>query len=794
MNKTVISQFINYYTTFKETTEYKERVEQFAVVDLHNQIITETLKNKPLTNEHLTGLIQMFKYGCSDETFDKYLKQNVTDKTRHNQLHDLAYKINDYGYTGAGLTAVRGLTNAQLEEVRSFLLKAFDVKTVDEAVTLCQNFDAKDIPLVTSGIYSPWLYYINPKLFPILNNSHKKFREWLELPSEYPACIKPFNELKDLVNESELGVIDRFAYDFPDSISGQRTLNLNGKKLFKVSHGVFKKTTEYRKSGIASVLEENNWICLHGSTGKNQGDSFENSANIGDYVYVCYGGDELYCVAKLVSVAKPLDSATDQLIDGVGGWVYREIEPLFFPVDSSTRDLKDDTRFYMPSGNSTFYEIPKSGITIVNSKIFIPKFNLKIIDDDSTVSSNSDINNSTKKNMALNTILYGPPGTGKTFNSISIAVELALKKKFNTHPEYKVEFDKLRKTGQIEFVTFHQNYSYEDFVLGLKPNLNVGQTGLTFSLVPGVFMRICNAAKENYIQSKLGGDVKRPFKEVFEEFRNPLLLGQVKEIELKTEAGTTPFWLTAANEYNFSFRKNSGGEGHTLSYDTLKDLYNETRTYESGLSIYYQGILNVLYEKGKIQGGKKIEEKNYVLVIDEINRANMSKVFGELITLLEDDKRIGEENELSITIPNTDIKLTLPPNLYILGTMNTADKSIALVDIALRRRFEFKGYYPTTDLLSKLKTEKLITEKAEKILSHLNKKVYSEKNNNADFLIGHAYFINKKDSDLPIVLRNKIVPLLMEYFSGRSERVIELFKGSDFSVSYDSNNFDWVIN
>lgn len=173
--------------------------------------------------------------------------------------------------------------------------------------------------------------------------------------------------------------------------------------------------------------------------------------------------------------------------------------------------------------------------------------------------------------------------------------------------------------------------------------------------------------------------------------------------------------------------------------------------------------------------------KNFVLIIDEINRANISKVFGELITLLEDDKRLGGSNELKITLPNGEKEFGVPPNLYIIGTMNTADKSIALIDIALRRRFEFVGYYPDYESLE---------PEAATLLQKINEEIYKLKNS-ADYLIGHAYFM--KDKAIETTLRNKVVPLLMEYFSGKTRIVSDIFNDTDWSVSYNTTTFNWEI-
>ena len=151
--------------------------------------------------------------------------------------------------------------------------------------------------------------------------------------------------------------------------------------------------------------------------------------------------------------------------------------------------------------------------------------------------------------------------------------------------------------------------------------------------------------------------------------------------------------------------------------------------------------------------------------------------------MLEDDKRLGEPNELRITLPNGEKEFGIPPNLYLIGTMNTADKSISLIDIALRRRFEFIGYYPDYE------NEKLMPE-AKSILQKINEEIYKLKKS-ADYLIGHAYFM--KDETIEATLRNKVIPLLMEYFSGKTSIVSDIFNETDLKVEYDTTKYNWTI-
>lgn len=399
------------------------------------------------------------------------------------------------------------------------------------------------------------------------------------------------------------------------------------------------------------------------------------------------------------------------------------------------------------------------------------------------LSSNKQINTNgqiKEFHMSKNIILYGPPGTGKTYKSIDKAVKIAAPLRYipDNHKANKIIFDELRKEGQIEFVTFHQNYAYEDFMVGLKPDVDIDQ--LRFKSHKGMFYEISKKAKENYVASKQGSSLSRSFEDVFNEMVKPVI---EQDTPVKIEMASGIFYeITDVTDYSIHFKKPKGDSRHSLSIQTLKELIEGTKFVTSGLAAYYNPLAEDIKELMKPVEGTKAEQlKNYVLIIDEINRANISKVFGELITLLEDDKRLGEENELKITLPNGEKDFGVPPNIYIIGTMNTADKSIALIDIALRRRFEFIGYYPMYEGYE---------EDAITLLQQINKAIF-EKKKSADYLIGHAYFM--KNQTIQMVLQNKVVPLLMEYFSGKTEIISSIFEGTDWAVTYDTNTYSWDI-
>lgn len=390
----------------------------------------------------------------------------------------------------------------------------------------------------------------------------------------------------------------------------------------------------------------------------------------------------------------------------------------------------------------------------------------------------------TSNMQSKNIILYGPPGTGKTYNSIDRAVENVLGKSLGNHSQNKAEFDRLRKEGQIEFVTFHQNYAYEDFMVGIAPDITAGN--LRFDKKEGIFKQLADRAKQNWLSATDKKEKSIDFDYVFNSFFSKLIEEEVKEVEIPMRSKGYKFKVTAIDveDGRIKFTKQSGGTGHDLLVKNTKGIYEGTLEYgEQGLGVYYNPLIEKLKEYAATLQPEtdEVNLKNYVLVIDEINRANISKVFGELITLLEDDKRLGEENELKITLPNGEKDFGVPPNLSIIGTMNTADKSIALIDIALRRRFEFIGYYPQYEGYDK---------EAITLLQKINSSIF-EKKKSADYLIGHAYFM--KQQPIETVLENKVVPLLMEYFSGKTDIVSSIFEGSGWNVTYDKTTYSWII-
>ncbi|RLD42317.1 MAG: hypothetical protein DRI86_11885 [Bacteroidetes bacterium] len=357
-----------------------------------------------------------------------------------------------------------------------------------------------------------------------------------------------------------------------------------------------------------------------------------------------------------------------------------------------------------------------------------------------------------------NIILYGPPGTGKTYNTVELAYEIINGVKADNH-KIAQDYFKKERGNRIEFITFHQNMAYEDFIQGIKPDIE--SDNIKFVKRDGLFKVICDRASQS-----------NNFDEIYQQFIEDVMM---KPITLKTKTRNKKFDITRINS-----NKSCILQAHTdkaTEIGVLKDhIWNKINgqgyyDWES----YTVPIVEYLEKNYKLQKKSNLKKK-YVLIIDEINRANISRVFGELITLLEKDKRLGQENEISVTLPSGD-RLVVPPNLYIIGTMNTADKSIALLDIALRRRFDFMKMYPKSDLV--------LTE-YKNAFEKINSKIRELKG--ADFQIGHSYFMGNA-FDFNYTMESKIIPLLYEYFMNDEDAIKEVLSSADFKF-IDSMNSD----
>lgn len=395
-------------------------------------------------------------------------------------------------------------------------------------------------------------------------------------------------------------------------------------------------------------------------------------------------------------------------------------------------------------------------------------------------SDRRDTSSVNKLNHPLNQILFGPAGTGKTYNTINYALSI-LDGRDPEKQQTQDDRDKFKKymdEGRISFVTFHQSYGYEDFVEGIRVEKN-DQNQLTYDVKSGVFQEICDRATgkeavEQYIDVTL------------DEFTAEI---HDKNLKLSTKTGA-----------EFTVLSKSGKD-ITVRTSTTKELYiskgvikayilepseniRQNQAYAWSIAKHLQNSRNIL--KPVVDS----KTQPYVLIIDEINRGNISKIFGELITLIEDSKRAGNKEELTLTLPSSNKPFSVPKNLYIIGTMNSSDRSLTSVDIALRRRFEFIEMMPKPDVLSGIDIEGVSVQD---ILETMNKRIKVLLDR--DHCIGHAYFtplIEEPSLELLMTLFEKrIIPLLQEYFFDDWTKINLVLgeNGMVYTINLDSSLF-----
>ena len=401
---------------------------------------------------------------------------------------------------------------------------------------------------------------------------------------------------------------------------------------------------------------------------------------------------------------------------------------------------------------------------------------------------NSEIQQYTKLlEFKKNIILQGAPGTGKTYNTAALALSICGESVPESHDEVMQRYDELQKEGRIGFCTFHQSMDYEDFVEGIKP-VTEG-TSIKYEVKDGIFKKIADRARLNFEDSqKTPEQVKSDTRtrEVFEGFceeiqsqlnendfvdlyskskmkiRNITFRsdGSPLSIQLsKTDGGPTQSltWEIILRDYN-NFK-----EGKIKSYEDVKPRYESKSVYHGNAMYYFELYKKMKDFEDKYAGNTNssvVNLQNYVLIIDEINRGNVSRIFGELITLLEKDKRLGGEHPIKVTLPYSKESFGVPENLYIIGTMNTTDRSVGNIDYAVRRRFAFATLQSKRDLVVANSTEKAA------VLFDAVKSFIEKNKTEMDFedlMVGHSYFFAKDDDELALRWQYEILPLLNEY-------------------------------
>ena len=412
----------------------------------------------------------------------------------------------------------------------------------------------------------------------------------------------------------------------------------------------------------------------------------------------------------------------------------------------------------------------------------------------------------------LNTILYGPPGTGKTYNTVIYAVAICENKNIEDVQSEEYEkvlyrYNELKKEGRIAFTTFHQSFGYEEFIEGISPiifedNSDDCSGNIEYKIKSGIFKSFCEETEKITIKNdkfSINKDATIWKVTVGSKVQNDCFVNNYIRIGFGINDKGTKEFVNQINEGDIIIttdgnRKNIRGIAiatsdeaykleNTESDSTTRDVMWLVRDINDDVTILngnkwlqrktvsrlpnmnIKDLMEFAIKKNVELKETHIEKNNgsYVFIIDEINRGNISKIFGELITLIEDTKRKGMTEEMSTILPYSGSLFSVPSNVYILGTMNTADRSIALMDTALRRRFQFVEMMPDTDILKNVTVEGV---EIAPILKKINERItflYDR-----EHTIGHAFFIKLIGSPnintLGSIFEKSIIPLLQEYF------------------------------
>jgi 5-methylcytosine-specific restriction protein B len=420
------------------------------------------------------------------------------------------------------------------------------------------------------------------------------------------------------------------------------------------------------------------------------------------------------------------------------------------------------------------------------------------------------------KSETKNHIFFGPPGTGKTYKTTERALDwCGYDPSGLSQGEMRTDFENLLERGRVGFVTFHQSYGYEEFVEGIRPvihrksGITNTDSAMSYQYVDGAFKKIARRAESSWRFARLWQELAAEV--AMDEPVRPTRGSGSHHYQIQLMNPPDRFRLRQVDEHG----QERDGKPYTVSFETMEVIWQHRMELEENPSttqiehvvreanvgstwkvsaywVVYQDLIRLSEKDVPLSKSPSIVPQ-YVLIIDEINRGNISKIFGELITLLETAKRLGGDDELVVELPYSGDRFGVPPNLHVLGTMNTADRSIALMDVALRRRFMFDEMMPRQDLVIEVVKKKLRpnSDKSKTARNQLKELTISPEqwaglvagimesiNARVRFLydrdhqLGHSYFMKAiSPTTLRAVLVDEVIPLLQEYFYGSWDRV-----------------------
>ena len=464
-----------------------------------------------------------------------------------------------------------------------------------------------------------------------------------------------------------------------------------------------------------------------------------------DWVLICQGHDAV-ALAKIGSAPVPSTARAD-LREG--------FERLQITYDE-TNSVADAAEFYELTDSERFQYQLQQGICRINNpeirrtieRILTARERTKMITQATKLLKS-------KKNV----ILQGAPGTGKTYATATLALSVlgVTDVDFNDHAAVMRKYEELHGQKRIFFTTFHQSMDYEDFVEGIKPQVEDGQVG--YSVEDGIFREVC---KNALVDSDIIHCIDRYLQSI-KGFANK------KVIPTVTGRSNLYVWWKEGNT-TISVRSTVSEAGEDEEYTPSPINIEKVKLQalgegeENNWRQYAQAVINAV--KAEYRNELQERSRPVVLIIDEINRGNVARIFGELISLLEADKRADAIHPLSVTLPYSKEAFSVPGEVYIIGTMNTTDRSAGTLDYAVRRRFAFVTLKSDREAVRRSYADSVLGEKAVALFDDVLKFIKEHKTDDLDIedlMVGHSYFMAPDEDGLKLKIEYEVLPLIREY-------------------------------